>query len=282
MKAHVLAAAFVVASMGSASAYTSYLKPDEFWPANGDVAVEGAFASQFFTPAVAITPRLTVFDPRGGDQPFRSVAIVGQATQLITGLPSGGTYRISTGEQLGVVTALIGDPAVSGGWRPLGQGEIPAEGSPTTTLQTVTLSDVYVTRGGPTRLVVDRSIGRLAIRPLTHPNQVLAADGFDVEVLFDGAPLVNSAVVVYAAGDADTNVDRFFVTGADGHAHLALTAPGQYVIAARYRANAPAGSEAAVRSYTTTLTFEAMDVLPPIVALPTQEQPRRRSNWRRD
>jgi hypothetical protein len=129
---------------------------------------------------------------------------------------------------------------------------------------------VYVTRGAPTRAVVDRAIGRLAIRPVTHPNQVLAASGFHIEVLFDGAPMANTAVVLYAAGDVDTKIDRFVVTGADGRALVTLDAPGQYLLAARHRANAPEGSEAAVRSYTTTLTFDAMNVMPTFVEIPEE------------
>lgn len=275
MRAFVLAAALLAASVTAASAYTTYLLPDEFWPSDDDVVVQGAFASQFFSPAVAVAPQLRVLDPAGGEQPFRSVAVVGQQTQLETGLPVGGTYRITTGEQLGQVTTLVG---VDGQWRPLAQGEIPPEGAPTTTIQTVTLSDLYITRGAPTRAVVDRTVGHLAIRPVTHPNQVLAANGFDVEVLFDGAPLANSAVVLYAAGDPDTKVDRFFVTGADGRAHIELGAPGQYVIAARQRADAPAGSAAAVRSYTTTLTIQAYAELPAITPIQEegQDQHRRR------
>lgn len=272
MKAFVVAAFCAVMSVGSAAAYTTYLKPDEFWANDGVVRVEGAFASQFFTPAVAIAPQLTVLHPSGGDQPFRSVAIVGSATQLETALPNGGTYRVTTGEQVGRVSTIVG---VDGGWRPLAQGETPPEGAPVTTIQTVTVSDVYVTRGAPSRTVVDRAIGRLALRPVTHPNQVLAANGFDIEVLFDGAPLANIAVVLYAAGDADTKVDRFVATGADGRAHFALDAPGHYVLAVRHRANAPEGSEAAVRSYTTSLTFEALATLPPIVEVAADQAPTR-------
>ncbi len=281
MKACVLAAVLAIVSTGSAQAYTTYLKPDEFWTSDADVVVEGAFANHFFTPAVAIAPRLTVLHPNGSDQPFRSVAVSGVTTRLETSLPNGGTYRVSTGEQLGAVTTLVG---VDGQWRPLASGEAVPEGAPTTSIQTVTVSDVYVTRGGPTRTVVDRTIGRLAIRPVTHPNQVLTANGFDIEILYNGAPLANTAVVIYAAGDSDTMVDRYVATGADGRAHVSLDAPGHYVIAARHRATAPAGSEAAVQSHTTTLTFEALVSLPRIVAVPEdappERAPRRRSGTR--
>jgi hypothetical protein len=183
---------------------------------------------------------------------------------------------------LGRVTTLVG---IDGQWRPLAQGETPPEGASITTIQTVTLSDLYVTRGTPSRTVVDRTIGRLAIRPLTHPNQVIAANGLDIEVTFDGAPLANSAIVLYAAGDPDTKVDRFFPTGADGRARIVLDAPGRYVVAARHRADAPAGSEANVRSYTTTLTFEAYAELPQTYEVREardETAPRRRRVGRQD
>lgn len=273
MKMLLAAAAIAAATIAPAFAYTSYLKPDEHWVSDDDVVVEGAFASQFFTPAVAVPARLSVTDPTGAEQPFRSVAINGPSTRLESALTAEGTYRISTGENLGQVTTLMG---VDGQWRPLAQGETPPEGAPLTTIQTVSLANVYVTRGAPNRTAVDRPDGRLAIRPITHPNQVLVANGFDVEVLFDGQPLANTAVVLYGAGDPDTRIDRYFATGADGHARITVDAPGEYVIAARNRADV-AGGEAAVRSYTTTVTFEALAALPPIRQIhPEDEHTRRR------
>lgn len=181
------------------------------------------------------------------------------ATSLQAALPTGGTYRISTGEQVGNVTWLVG---VDGQWRALADGETPPEGAPVTTLQTVTLADTYVTRGNATRTVVDQPHGRLALRPATHPNQVVAAQGFQVDVLFDGAPLPNSAVVLYSEGDPDTNLERYVVTDASGRATFTLDGPGHYVIAARHPADMPAGSAAEVGSYTTTLTFEAYTAVP--------------------
>ena len=265
MKRYVLAAALAIASAAPAAAYTSYLQPNAFWPDGAAVTIEGAFASQFFTPQIALPAQFTILHPDGARAAFESVAVATQATTMQANLPRGGTYRISTGEQNGPVSALVGDAAVAGGWRALASGETAPEGEPTTTLQSVTLADVYITRGGPTRQVVDRPIGRLAIRPVTHPNQILAASGFEVELLFDDAPMANTAIVLYAAGDPDNKLDRFVATDANGRATFVFDAPGQYVIAARHRATAPAGSEAAVRSYTTTLTFEALAELPAIV-----------------
>lgn len=259
MKRYLLAAALFVAAATPAAAYTSYLNPEEFWVTDASVEVEGSFATQFFTPSIALGANLTVLNPAGERVTADRIAVTpGGTTELQAELARGGTYRVSTGEVLGQVANLVGE---NGQWRVLGASETPAADAQTTTLQTVTVADTYVTRGTANRTAVDQTIGRLAIRPVTHPNQVLAANGFQVQILFDGQPLGNSAVVIYSEGDPDTKLDRFVATDAQGNATFTFDAPGRYVIAARHRADMPAGSAAAVGSYTTTLTFEALSQL---------------------
>lgn len=280
MKRLILAAlAFALAA--PAYAYTAYLKPNDYWPDGTHLSVEASYANQFFTPQVALPAQFTILHPPGDQGTFSSIAVAAQATTLELELPVGGTYRISTGEQFGQISRLIADSAAANGWRTLTAGETPAPDARTASLQPVMLSDVYVTRGTPTRTVVDRTIGRLAIRPITHPNQILAAQGLDVEILFDGAPLAGTNVVLYAAGDADAKLDRAATTDANGRAHFSFDAPGQYVIAARQRADAPAGSEATVRAYTTTMTFEALAELPPTFVVPDSNAPEERRRNRR-
>ncbi len=260
MKKYFTAAALFALMATSASAYTGYLKPDQFWPEDSVVAIEGSFASEFFTPAIALpADDMSLINPQGASQQFDSVVIENEATRIEAGVPVGGTYRISTGEQMGQVVTLV---AENGAWRVLGEGETPAAATQTTTLQPVTQADVYVTRGQPTRGSVDSPSGTLALRPVTHPNQVLHTQGMEVEVLFNGAPLPNLAVVLYAAGEPDTDLESYVVTNEMGRATFTFPAPGAYVIAARHRAQAPAGAEAAIRSYTTTLTLEAYAQLP--------------------
>lgn len=277
MKKFLLAAALFALTASSASAYTAYLKPDEFWPRDSEVAVEGAFASTFFTPQVALPAEsFALFNPQGARERFDRLAIEVGATRAVAGVPTAGTYRISTGEQLGPVVTLVAD---SGTWRQLGEGETPAPDAQTTTLQQVTQADLYVTRGQPTRQVVDQPSGALAIHPVTHPNQVLAAQGMEIELLFNGAPLANSAVVIYAAGEPDTALERFAATNEAGRVTLTFPGPGTYLIAARHRAAQPEGSPAAVRSYTTTLTIEAYATLPQPHEINTRPEPSRR-RWR--
>lgn len=259
MKRYVLAAVLFAAAVSPAAAYTSYLKPEQFWVTEGTVEVEGSYATQFFTPSIALGGDLVVVNPEGQRISADRIAVTpGGSTELTADLARGGTYRITTGEVLGQVATLI---AENGTWRVMGASEAPAPGAETTTLRTITIADTYVTRGTANRTAVDETLGRLALRPVTHPNQVLTSQGFQVQVLFDGQPMANSAVVIYAAGDAETKLDRYVVTDAGGVATFTFDAPGQYIIAARHRADMPPGSEAAVGSYTTTLTFEALSQL---------------------
>lgn len=270
MKKHLLALAMFALAATPAAAVTSYLLPDDFWPDDGNVAVEGSFASSFFTPQIAVTPDVVALGPAGTRIDLDRVEVTPTSTRIANALPQPGTYRLSTGEQVGRVATLVGTP--DGQWRALGEGEAPPEGAQTTTLQTVTVADVYITRASVTRESVDAPGARLQIHPITHPNQVLIASGFDVELLFDGQPFPNMPIVVYAAGDPDTKLDRYVVTDASGRAHITFDTPGQYVLAVRHRAPSP-GTEAAVRSYTTSLTFEALTELPVIVERQAEPQP---------
>jgi hypothetical protein len=281
MKTHVLAVAFLAAAAAPASAYTSYLKPEQFWVTESQVEIEGSYATTFFTPSIAVGSNLTLLNPAGQPVSADRIAVTATgATELQADLPQGGTYRVSTGEVLGQVANLVGE---NGTWRVLGQGEAPPADAQTTTLQTITVADTYVTRGTANRAVVDQPIGRLAIHPVTHPNQVLASQGFEIELLFDGAPLGNVAVVLYAAGDPETKLDRFVATDANGRATFTFDTPGRYIIAARHRADMPAGSAAAVGSYTTTLTFEALAALHAETEVQApQAEPERRSTRARE
>ena len=291
MKRYLIAAALFAATASPAAAYTGFLLPQDFWPSGTTGNVQASYAQQFFTPSVALGGDFQVVDPNGQAGVLSGVEVGSNTTSLAVETPEAGTYLLTTGEQLGRVTTLVATP--DGQWRPLGQGETAPAGAQTNTLQTVTVSSVYLTRGSPNRTAVDHPVGRLAIHPITDPNQIVQASGFQVELLFDGQPFPNMPIVVYSANDPDTKLDRFVVTGTDGRANLTFAQPGQYVLAVRHRANAPAGSAANVQSYTTTLTIDVMAaqhalsrVEPPARQETTQRrrpqpQPHRAGRWDR-
>ncbi len=276
MKRVLIAAAVFAATASPAGAYTGFLQPQDFWPSSTDASVQASYATQFFTPSVALGGDFQVVEPNGQAGVLSGVDVGANASSLTVETPDAGTYLLTTGEQLGRVTTLVATS--DGQWRPLGQGETAPAGAQTNTLQTVTVSSVYLTRGAPNRTAVDHTVGRLALHPITDPNQITQAGGFQVELLFDGHPFPNMPIVVYASGDPDTKLDHYVVTGADGRANVTFTQAGQYVLAVRHRANAPAGSAANVQSYTTTLTIDVMAAEHALsrVEPPTRQQPARR------
>lgn len=273
MKKLLALAVLLCAASGAASAHTAYMKPSDFIAPSDRVNFESAFATTFFTPEIALGAGFKIIEPDGSEGVFDQAEITSNSARLSSSLTDQGTYRITSGEQLGAVATLVGE---NGAWRPLAQGETPAADAQTTTLQTVTLADTYVTRGTPSRAAVDTQASALAIKPVTHPDEVVASQGFQVQVLLNGAPFPNTPVVLYANGQADTDTTRYFVTDANGVATVALDQPGMYVIAVRYRGAAPAGSPAAVRSYTTTLTFQALAQAPTFTPLPQEDRRPRR------
>jgi len=273
MKQHLLAAALFLAGVGPAAAYTAYILPETFNPNDGDVAVQAAYANTFFTPAVGLPADMKLIYPDGFQGTFGRAAAGPTVTELSSDLPQWGTYRITTGELMGAVTTMIPGDGV---WVPLPAGQAAPEGVETRTMQTVTLADSYMSRGAPTRGVVDQHIGTLALAPVTHPNEILVSQGFVVELRFEGAPAPNQPVVLYEAGDADTDQSTYFVTDAQGRATVTFTQPGQYVLTARRVDEAPAGAGVSARSYVTSLTFNVITAIPDYPEPPPVERQRER------
>ncbi len=267
-------AALMLASVGSASAYTAYIAPRDFTP-DGDYAIaEAAYTTQFFTPQVGISsPSFHALRPTGERAAFSSFGVAPTAATAEMRTTAEGTYRFSTGEVLGPISNMI---FVDGAWRALAAGEVPAEGVDTSTLQTVVVAETYVSKVRPTEAAYANPTGRLAIQPITHPNRISVASGFEVALLFDGQPFPNMPFVLYGQGDLESDLDRTFVTNEQGRATLTFDAPGTYVVAIRHRGPAPEGAGVAVRSYTTTLTFEVVQDLAPIPPPTPPERPRRR------
>src|SRR5262245_23676544 len=132
MRQILMAAAIFAAAASPAAAYTGFLQPQDFWPSSDTGVVQASYATQFFTPSVALGSDFQVVDPDGQPGSLRTVEVGANATTLNVATPDGGTYLLTTGEQLGRVTTLVSTP--DGQWRPLGQGETPPAGAQTNTL----------------------------------------------------------------------------------------------------------------------------------------------------
>ncbi|HOZ28052.1 MAG TPA: DUF4198 domain-containing protein [Hyphomonadaceae bacterium] len=240
-----------------AGADTSYLKPNFFTTANADiVTVQSSFTEDFPNPSVAVkSDAWTVIGPDGQITKFDTVQPFTQVTILEAATKAQGTYRLSTGERLGRSGAQV---LVDGVWQPFAPGrEIPA-GAQTRQSQTATVADVYVTRGAPTKAPVEASVGALALKPVTHPNDVYLDTGFEFRVLLNGKPVANQQVEVWREGGAyeEPAYRKLLTSAADGTIKAAFDKPGVYLIWTRLSADAPAGAATPVRSYTTSLTLE--------------------------
>lgn len=255
-----LSLAAALACAGAAAAHTSYMLPSVFSTVRGEVVtVQSSFAEDYmFRPEIAVTSQdFHLYRPDGKRDVYDKQETFKQLTVLESDLTEPGTYRFTTGERFGRTGTQI---RVNNEWRNLEPGETAPAGAQTVRSQTATVADVYVTKGAPTNAVIGVNVGRLAMRPVTHPNAIYLDEGFTFDVTFDGAPLANQAVEVDREGGGyeEPKFHQVVRTDARGRIVLKFDRPGAYLIMTRHRANAPAGSETPIRSYTTSLTFEVM------------------------
>lgn len=240
-----------------AGADTSYLRPNFFTTANADlVTVQSSFTEDFANPSVAVqSDQWQVLRPDGTKDAFDRVEAFKQVTILETDLKETGTYRLSTGERLGRVGKQV---LVDGVWTPWGpEREVPA-GAQTRASQTATVADVYITRGAPTRQAVDARVGRVELKPVTHPNDVYLNQSFKLRLTLDGKAVPNQEIEIWREGGAydEPAFNKRIKTGADGGIDVKFDRPGAYLIWTRMSAEAPAGAQTPIRSYTTSLTIE--------------------------
>lgn len=253
---HKLAAALAaVMWAGAAAAHTPYVKPDQFRVEDrGPVEANTAYSTSIFTPTVGMSAEgVALFDPDGQRIGYASVTVGESDTTLVANLPRDGTYRLSTGEHLGEISRMVLD---QGRWRAVAPGERLRRGARTSTMQTVALAEAYVSRGAPSRGAVDMTIGQLAIRPVTHPNEITVSGGFDLDLLFHDAPFAFMPFVLYPPGQSEDDMSRVFVTDEHGRAHIRFDQPGVYLAVVRYRTPAPRQGRAQVLSFSTSITFE--------------------------
>jgi hypothetical protein len=256
------AAAGLFFACAPALAHTSYLLPNYFSLTDGKtITLEGGFAEKFFNSDVALTAQdFHLYHPDGRRDSFRKIVSFDQITILESDIPEAGTYLFTSGERLGRTSTIA---KVKGEWVSVNpedpNAKVPAEATETATLQTATVTDVYVTKGAPTRTVLALPPqGRLAITPVTHPNAVFLDEGMEMVVSYGGKPLADFETTLYRQGGGydEKSFAQVNKTDANGHIKLKFAQPGVYLIMARHRGDAPPGAATKYRSYTTSLTFE--------------------------
>jgi len=242
---------------GAAQAHSPYLLPSAFDASDRKlVTVQGSFTESFFNPEVVMkSDGYAVIGPDGVSKPLtptylRQLALVEVPTE------AAGTYRITTGLRTGRTGKAM---LVKGEWEFLEASSAPA-GAKLVDMQSLTMADVFVTRGAPNAAAL-APIGKgLEFQAVTHPSSVFTGQDASFVVLFDGKPVKGQAVSIHAGDDryAETKAPPATVVSDDqGRFTVKLQRSGVYQLQARYRV-APAAEGEPGRSYTYALTLESL------------------------
>lgn len=251
------AALALLVAAAPAAAHTSYMQPNVFSAGQvTQVTIETSFTEDFSRPEIAVESQdFHLYRPNGQRDSYDHITTLTQMTVLESDLTEQGTYRFTTGERLGRTGVQVRE---GGQWRAIEPGAAPPAGAETRRSQTATVADVYVTKGAPTNEVLAVNVGRLAIRPVTHPSAIYLDQGFALRVTFDGAPVANQSLELTRDGGGydEPSFSQTLHTDASGALTIQFDRPGVYLLMTRMIGDAPPGAETAVRSYTTSLTFE--------------------------
>lgn len=222
----------------------------------GDVIIEASFSDVFpVSEFPLVSDNWAMIGPDGTSQQLDPIAETDSRTLLQVTLQAPGIYRFTTGERLGRTGEIA---FMDGNYIRIGSDGVPREdlpeGADILSSQTATVSDLYLRRGAgggfsPTR------IGRLAITPLTDPTRITPGDTLTLEVTFDGAPLANQPLSVFATSSAPEGIEH--ATGEDGRFSLPITPNESALVLVRHIAPAPRGADTDLRSYSSTLTISA-------------------------
>jgi uncharacterized GH25 family protein len=251
-------AAMLLLSIGSAQAHSPYLLPNLFDVGKRDhVTVQASFTEEFFEPDVVMKSEdYHVIAPDGSKQPLTPVYAKDLAI-LEAPTAAEGTYRISTGRRTGRTAKAAW---VDGDWKFLGREESPPAGSKGYDVTSITIADVYVTRGKPSDKALAPSNSGFEFRAISHPSSLFIGSEAKFVVLLDGKPLAKHPVSIYSGQQrySDKKVFAEVTTDASGQFSVKPDKPGPYLALSRYRPTPKADSAQGV-SYTYSLVFEATD-----------------------
>lgn len=255
-----LAAVAAVAVPGVALAHMPYLLPNMFDAGDRDhVTVQGGFAEDAFVPEVVMKSDAFHVRGPGGSTPIASPTYLRDLTVFEAALPAKGTYRISSGERFGRKGKMY--KAADGQWTMGGEGGRTPAGVTLVEVQSMTLADVYVTRGAPTAEALAPTGKGLELKPITHPSEIYAKAPARFELLFEGKPVAGANVEVFRAAGLYDGKKVAAQAKTDAAGGFSITPPdaGTYLALIRHRTAAPAGAETPYRSYSYTLTFEVTE-----------------------
>jgi hypothetical protein len=221
------------------------------------VTVQGSFTEEFFVPDVAMkSDDYHVIAPDGSKSPLKPI-YTQDLTILEAPMGANGTYRISTGQRMGRMSKAM---LVDGKWEFLDPEKPAPQKGKVFDIRSITMSDVFVSRGAPSDTALAPVKKGFEFRPLTHPNKLFVGSEARFEVLFEGRPLAKQPVAVHFGDErySDKKIYAEAVTDAAGVFSVRLDKPGVYLAMSRYRVEPDAAGGTAA-SYTYSITFEATD-----------------------
>ncbi len=256
LRAGLLGGALLLAlAAPAAQAHSPYLLPSVFDASDRKVVtVQGSFTESFFTPEVVMkSDAYAVIGPDGVRVALKPTYLSEVAlVEAVTEKP--GTYRITTGQRAGRTAKAA---LVKGEWQFFEGDKAPADAID---MQSLTMAEVYVTRGAPNDAALAPVGKGLEFHAITHPSKITTGQDAVFEVLFDGKPLARQEITLSPADDryADTKAAPKTVTSdAKGRFALKVDRSGVYQVQTRYRV-APAAAGQPGQSFTYALTFESL------------------------
>lgn len=242
---------------GAAQAHSPYLLPNTFDASGRDhVTLEGSFTEHFFIPEIAMkSDGFYAVGPDGAQTPL-TPAYAKDLTLLELPTTRDGTWRISSGTRVGRVAKAA---LIKGEWVFQNDKKPLPEGAAVVDMQSITCSEVYVSRGAPNDVALKPKGEGLEFQALTHPDKIGAGEPARFVLLLDGKPLAAQPITL-TRGDDLYSEDKPFpevVTDAKGGFTLMTRKPGVYHAMTRYR-QAPVTPGGPAKSLTYALTFEAV------------------------
>lgn len=255
----ILLGALGAIALGSAAqAHMPYLLPTLFDVGKGDhVTVTSSFGEDPFVPEIGMKDApFHVIKPDGTRGEVGKPTYLRDLTIFEADLSAEGTYRLTTGQRLGRMGRMY---SVDGKWIIAGEDGAPPAGAREVAVQSTTLAEGYVTRGAASDGALKPIGTALEVQPITHPGEITSGRDGRFRLFFDGKPLANTEVTLFrAAGNYDgKKIVATVKSDAQGNFSLRPSDAGIYLMLARHRTEAPAGSATPYRSYTYTLAFDA-------------------------
>ena len=245
-----------------ASADVGFLFPSSFRVEEGrPLTAIASFSDRF--PSVEHPLRsqdFHILDAQGERLAFDDIALHDQLTVLTAKLKAPGVYRLSSGQRLGRKgeASLVEGEFVRLGRDGIDPSTLP-EGAARLTLQTETVSEVFVASGDAALPLTLTTSGRLSLRvEAESPDGFRLGSDISVTAVFDDKPLPKTSIMLVSAFDAYTDRGEGLLMMSDSLGKTTLTPdrPGPHVVFIRHMAEAPADAETDIRSYTTAVVFE--------------------------